>query len=102
LSVLDYTYITKNNNPDETENFPATDTRRRYTCRQESPLSKDRVDTVADPVRIVTGPIVCPVDVTTGKRGGSIVIFVREVSLCKINCVSLRCEKCVEFATVCL
>ena len=67
---------TKNNNPDETENFPATDIRRRYTCRQESTLSKDRVDTVADPVRIVTGPTVCPGDVTTDKRGGSIVIFV--------------------------
>ena len=100
--MLDYTYITKNNNPDETENFPATDIRRRYSCRQESPLSGDRVDTVVDPVGIVTGPTVCPVDVTTGKRGGSIVIFVREVSLCKINRVSLRCEKCVEFATVCL
>ena len=64
-------------------------------------LEEDRVDTVVDPVRIVTGPTVCPVDVTTDMRRGSIVIFVREVSLCKINCVSLRREKRVVFATVC-
>lgn len=38
-------------------------------------LEEDRVDTVVDPVRIVTGPTVCPVDVTTGKRGGLIVIL---------------------------
>ena len=41
-------------------------------------LEEDRVDTVVDPVRIVTGPTVCPVDVTTDMRRGSIVLFCRK------------------------
>lgn len=64
-------------------------------------LEEDRVDTVVDPVRIVTGPTVCPVDVTTDMRGGSIVIFAEKTLKYRVNCVSLRCENCVEFATVC-